>query len=200
MVKLDRRVRRTRRLLGEALLELIRTKNFDAITIRDITDQADVGYATFFRHYDSKEDLLAEQLAQIVRQLEEVAGQRSEDYFQREGTLFFEHVQAHEHLYQGLLSGHVSVQVVRRMRDSLVKVIKPHMASHDEAADVLVPLDIAANHIASSALELAAWWLDNDMPYSTTEMGLYYQWLIIEGTWQAILPQRSGSGKHEVIV
>ena len=187
MEKRDRRVRRTRRLLGEALLELIQIKNFDTITIRDITEQADIGYATFFRHYGSKEELLAEQLEQIIRQLEEVARQGSGDYFQREGQLFFEHIAANEKLYQGLLGGHVHVQVLRRLRDSLVEVVEPHMAAHDEAAQVHVPLEIAANHVAASALELAAWWLDNGMPYSPAEMGHYYQRLIIEGTWAALL-------------
>lgn len=192
----DRRVRRTRRLLGEALLELIQSKNFDAITIRDITEQADIGYATFFRHYESKEELLAEQLEQIIRQLEDVAREGSGDYFQREGQLFFDHVAAKEKLYRGLLGDHVHVQVVRRMRESLVEVVKPHMAAHEEAGHVRVPLDIAANHVAAATLELAAWWLEKGMPYSPAEMGCYYQWLIIEGTWQSILPQRSGGGQQ----
>lgn len=65
------------------------------------------------------------------------------------------------------------------------------MAEHEEAAHVRVPLYIVANHVAASALELAAWWLEKGMPYPPAEMGSYYQHLIIEGTWQAILPQHS---------
>src|SRR5437879_11312519 len=47
----DRRVKRTQKALARALIELTLEKGYEAITIRDITDKAEVGYATFFRHY-----------------------------------------------------------------------------------------------------------------------------------------------------
>lgn len=55
---LDRRVRRTKRRLKEALLELIEERDYDGITVQDIADRADVGRSTFYSHYGSKEDLL----------------------------------------------------------------------------------------------------------------------------------------------
>lgn len=196
MEKTDRRIVRTRRLLGEALLELIQEQTFDSITIRDITDRADIGYATFFRHYDSKEDLLSEQLEQIIRQLEEVVGEYTDDYFQREGTLFYQHLQENELLYRGLLGGHVNVQVVRRLRDTLAGIIRLHMEGNAEGVELRVPLEIAVNHMAASVLEMAAWWLENDMPYSPEDMGRYYEILIVQATWQAILPQEPGHADH----
>jgi AcrR family transcriptional regulator len=189
MEKTDRRILRTRRLLGEALLDLIQEQPFDSITIRDITGRADIGYATFFRHYDSKEDLLSQQLEQIIRQLESVVGEHTDDYFQREGTLFYQHLQENELLYRGLLGGHVNVQVIRRLRDALVRVIRPHIKGNATDADLRIPLEIAVNHMAASVLEMAAWWLENDMPYSPEDMGRYYETLIVQATWQAILPQ-----------
>lgn len=54
----DRRVRRTRRLLKEALLELLAERDYDAITVQEIADRADVGRSTFYAHFESKEDLL----------------------------------------------------------------------------------------------------------------------------------------------
>lgn len=44
----DRRIRRTRRALANALIELATNRPYKSITIRDITDKADIGYATFF--------------------------------------------------------------------------------------------------------------------------------------------------------
>ena len=52
--KEDRRVTRTRKLLTEALISLSLEKGYEAVTIRDITDRAGVGYATFFRHIRRK--------------------------------------------------------------------------------------------------------------------------------------------------
>ena len=57
---MDRRVRRTRRMLSEALFELIQAKDYDSITIQEITDQADVHRATFYLHFATKEELFLE--------------------------------------------------------------------------------------------------------------------------------------------
>jgi AcrR family transcriptional regulator len=192
--RVDRRIARTQRLLGEAMLDLIQEQSFDSITIRDITERADIGYATFFRHYDSKEELLSQQLESIIRQLEEMVGEGGDGYFEREGELLFEHVRQNELLYRGLLGGHVHVQVTRRLRDALIRVIRPHVERHLPDEQLLVPLEIAVNHLAASALELVAWWLENDMPYPPREMSRYYDRLIIQATWQAILPP--GAAEH----
>jgi len=55
---MDRRAARTRRALHEALISLILRKGYDAVTIQEIIDEADVGRATFYAHYRGKEDLL----------------------------------------------------------------------------------------------------------------------------------------------
>jgi AcrR family transcriptional regulator len=56
---MDPRVRRTRKLLQDALYSLIREKRFSAITVQDITERATVNRATFYAHYTDKEDLAA---------------------------------------------------------------------------------------------------------------------------------------------
>jgi tetracycline repressor-like protein len=55
--KADRRVQRTQQLLEAALLSLIKQKPFDAISVQEIIDRANVGRATFYAHYDNKVDL-----------------------------------------------------------------------------------------------------------------------------------------------
>ena len=54
----DRRVKRTRNLLRDALIALSLEKGFDNITIQDITERADIAYRTFFRHYSDPTELL----------------------------------------------------------------------------------------------------------------------------------------------
>lgn len=57
-LKDDRRTQKTKKSLAEALKELIIEKGYDAITIQDIIDRANVGRSTFYGHYESKEQLL----------------------------------------------------------------------------------------------------------------------------------------------
>jgi len=66
---LDRRQQRTRRLLKAALISLILERGYDDLTIQDITDRADVRRATFYLHYATKDELLAQVLAAMFDEL-----------------------------------------------------------------------------------------------------------------------------------
>ena len=79
-VPTDRRVARTRDLLHHALMSLIQTKGYEAITVQDICDKANVGKSTFYAHYTSKDDLkrsgiehmrmaLSKELAAVLRSM-----------------------------------------------------------------------------------------------------------------------------------
>src|SRR3989304_9359430 len=57
MTQTDRRVQRTPERLQKALIELISERGYDAITIQDIVDRANVGRTTFYLHYRNKDDL-----------------------------------------------------------------------------------------------------------------------------------------------
>jgi AcrR family transcriptional regulator len=62
----DRRARKklaTREALRDAALELFLEKGYAQTTIRDITDRADVGSRTFYRHFESKEDIALMEVA-----------------------------------------------------------------------------------------------------------------------------------------
>ena len=54
----DRRVRRTRALLRDALVTLILEKGYNAVTVQDIIDRANVGRSTFYAHFENKDKLL----------------------------------------------------------------------------------------------------------------------------------------------
>ena len=55
MVKSDRRTQRTRELLQKSLIELIAERGYDAITINEIVDRANIGRTTFYLHYSRKD-------------------------------------------------------------------------------------------------------------------------------------------------
>jgi len=57
-MKTDRRTQKTKKFLAEALMALIIEKGYDAVTIQDIIDRANVGRSTFYSHYESKDQLL----------------------------------------------------------------------------------------------------------------------------------------------
>lgn len=66
--RLDPRVKRTQRYIKEAFTALLEEKGFNAITVREITERAQINRATFYAHYPDKFGLLNETLADIFRQ------------------------------------------------------------------------------------------------------------------------------------
>ena len=105
----DRRVRRTRKLLHSAFLELVVEKGYDKITIQDILDRADVGRSTFYVHFRDKEALLSASFDDMRHQLEEaltaIPVSKAVDVT-LPATLLFEHAQRHQQIYRALCGRH----------------------------------------------------------------------------------------------
>lgn len=185
MEKLDRRVRKTRNAMGEALVALILEKGYDAITIQNITDRADVAHATFYRHYRDKDELLMYKLAEIV---EEIAAFTREPNLQdSEAYLIFKHVEENHILYQILLSSpgavHVRQAIQKTIASDMLKTCPPLY----DPQNTLIPGEVAANHIAGSLLLLIEWWLNHDMPHPPYHMAKIYDQLVKNLTLETML-------------
>ncbi len=178
----DRRTVRTRSRLQQALIDLIMEEGYDAISIRDITDRANVGYATFFRHYDSKEALLADAFEQSVSNLENLLQGLGQSSPEEEGRLIFEHVGANHDLYQVFLRGEGTQVLV----DQVVREAVKELVMRYSLFSTNIPAAILANHVVASIIALIKWWLRNDMPFSPEQMGIYYAELIVRPVEQMV--------------
>ncbi len=185
METIDRRVRRSQRLLGDALVSLILEKGYDAITIKDITDRADVAHATFYRHYRDKDELLTKRLEEIIGELEAMTQEPT--LRDAEGYLIFKHAQEHSALYRILLSSEGTAKVRKRIRESLAAKTLATCEPLRQANEDFISASIAANHIAASLLSLIEWWLEHDMPYPPYHMAQVYARLVTEATLRAAL-------------
>ena len=65
----DRRTRRTRRALQDALLNLAEEKDLESVTVQEITDRADINRATFYQHYRDKDDLISSALDALFEEV-----------------------------------------------------------------------------------------------------------------------------------
>ena len=179
MEKLDRRVRRTYKLLGDALISLILEKGYEDITIKDITERADVAYVTFFRHYKTIDELLKQRLDEIIKELLE----RLEESYAtgydaaNEGTMIFEHAYENQGLYRVLLGSSGAFHVMQHLKQTIASIALGDCETTFRENPGNLPLEIACNHYASSILGLIEWWLRNDMPYPPERMGEIYNQL-----------------------
>jgi AcrR family transcriptional regulator len=183
MDTIDRRVKRTHKLLVEALIGLSLEKGYDTVTIRDIADRADIAYSTFFRHYSDKEALLREIVGDAVTTLYSLIGELPEHLPEEEGKLLFQHVEQHESFYRVIFSGQGVNRVMEQVQQEIQRVI---IEAHRQKAQSDIPLEIVANHIMTSILSLIKWWLDHGKPYPVARMAYIYSELIIKATESAI--------------
>jgi AcrR family transcriptional regulator len=188
-VNIDPRVKRTRRLLRDALVSLILKKDFASITIKEITGRAEVAYITFYRHYESLDQLLMEVLdeglAELMNHIETLAKQSDASALETEGRLIFEYIGQKADLFHILLKSQ-SVTRIRKKVVSNISAIFQKSCVPLERLGNQVTINMASNHIATSLLSLIEWWLENNMKPSPTEMGKVYKSLIIDSTVGAV--------------
>lgn len=73
--KMDRRVKKTRALIKDALVQLLAEKEFSSISITEIVHLSDLNRSTFYAHFQDKEDLLACLIDELVNGLiQSIAG------------------------------------------------------------------------------------------------------------------------------
>ncbi len=176
----DRRVRRTQNLLAKALIALTLEKGYEAVTIRDITQRADVAYTTFFRHYHDKDSLLQDVLEVVLEELVALLQPHMPaDDPAEVGVLLFQYVRDHSEVSRVLLYTRGSHALAQRMvAEGSQRVLREHRPRSGSP----VPAEVAANHIVASSVALIQWWLEHDMPYSPERMGVIYRDLIYQPT------------------
>ena len=190
----DRRIRRTQKLLGEALIALVLEKGYKNITIQDVTERADIGYRTYFRHYSGLDELSLDIAKDRLEELYEVMGlpKVGEEVdnpialIRQSGKDLFEYIQKEKDIFSIFL-----------LDDSLYFILKPVMQAASENAkerlEILpnqsIPADIVANHIIASVFALICWWLENDMPHPPEKMAKIYATLIIEPPLLAMIKE-----------
>ena len=176
--KHDRRSQRTRHLLSEAFVALMREKGYSAITVNDLIERADIGRSTFYSHYRDKDDLFVHELDRVIEVLSHRVPQEDElPFFPSLGL--FRHVGEEYELYKALVWTPGLDLLIRHLQKSLSDRIEQGLQKNARAFDI--PLPILANFIAGSFLTLLKWWLENKMIYSAEEMDVIFKTLTLRG-------------------
>jgi len=181
--KIDRRKVRTRQMLRDALIALILEKGYDATTVEDITNRANLGRATFYLHYRDKDELLVHTLESTFDELVKTLKPISLDDVstaQAQALVAFQHAAENRDLYRVMLGGQGSGSILRRVREYIATLVQERtqlLIQQLPPGAIPIPGEILAEHIAGSLLTLIVWWLENDLPYSAEYMAQVFQQL-----------------------
>lgn len=182
MKKIDRRVLRTQQSLAEALVDLTLENGYDSISIKQLTQRANIGYATFFRHFKSKDELLMFVLESVLNELEALTESEMTPYEQ--ALVTFEYIKRNSRVYRVFISIPRDSELATTVYEVIEANVRKYYVARDEN---YIPMEIAINHIVTSIIELIRWWVVNDMSYSTQQMATIQSELIIKATEQVAL-------------
>ena len=187
----DLRVRRTRKLLQQALIEGAIEKGFAALTVRDITERAMVNRSTFYRHYLDKYDLLEQHLNEIYEMLEEggVIGEG-----RNAGLVeLLKQIQQSPDFYRVVLGPQADAFLSQRFRQQTQQryLAYFHQAFPEAASDPdRPPLDLKFTTAASAACSALAWWLEQERPSTPEQFAHWLQQLISDILVSILKPQQ----------
>jgi AcrR family transcriptional regulator len=166
----DRRVRKTRRVLHEALVTLILERGWDAVSVRDVCEKADVGRSTFYVHFADKENLLLSGFDELHQVMEQVRTSAKVPF----GFLgpLAAHAAENGRLVQALLGRQSGQRVQWRFRDVLASLVEAELKALKvpKAARPLL-----THFIAGGASELLLRWLDHPQGVSADKLAAELQ-------------------------
>lgn len=195
----DRRARKTRRLLSDALIQLILEKRYDSITIQDVIDRADVGRSTFYAHFRDKDDLFLSGWEQLLDAF--VAHIRwseagSSLFIPVEGL--FAHIKDFHRFYLALVKSRKTDLIFKTGLEYMSKAIEDSLAAFlEEQAPPSTPPPVIASYIAAEVFGLLRWWVDHNMPYSPRRMSQMFHHLVVPGLLCGLSESAAGIGKSE---
>lgn len=194
--KVDRRASRTRQALNTALIALIVEKRYDAITIQDILDLANVGRSTFYAHYRDKEDLLRSTFDEFFAGW----GQHLKWENLEAGRVMpvlelFKHLQEAQKFYRALVRARKADELFRNGPGQMAKGVEKSLTSWLGKRKPSVPVPVLANYVASGILSLLKWWLDHDMPHPPQRMDEIFHELMMPGLRVALVGGKATAAK-----
>jgi len=180
--KMDRRIRRTRRQLHEAMHALIQVRPYDKISVSDIVDEADISRATFYLHYKDKDELLLYSLEILSRQWIDDLQTSGDLTFEIIARRVFDHVQSERNIYQALQGNTTASFVIQHQLTHLVDLLQATLCKVVPArTDDGAWLSLVAHQQAGMLYGQILWWLKHDLQPSAGNMAQHFHDMAMTG-------------------
>ena len=182
---MDRRQKKTRQAIFTAFIELLDRKNFSQITVAEIIDKADVGRATFYAHFETKDFLLREFCRELFCHLFDAMNNEGEEHrhiFACEGESsaflhLFKHLQKNDNNILKLLSGKNNEIFLGYFKENLKALAESQLSLFPEMKDDL-PISLRVNHVSATFIETVRWWIEGGCDESPEVITEYFYALI----------------------
>ncbi|MBE6585815.1 MAG: TetR/AcrR family transcriptional regulator [Ruminococcaceae bacterium] len=178
---MDRRQRKTREAIFNAFTELLSKKHYHQITVGEIIERADVGRATFYAHFETKDFLLKELCEELfchIFDAAETGGEKHRHIFNCDAPSsvilhLFQHLQKNDHHILALLVCENNELFLRYFKENLKSLIQKQPQLFGCKKSEKIPDDYWTNHISATFVETVIWWIDGGMKESPETLSEY---------------------------
>jgi AcrR family transcriptional regulator len=173
--RLERRRLHTREQLIAAAVELLEEIGYPALSIKSITDRADLGYGTFYLHFTDKDDIVwAIMLAAVEEQRQWVDSQVKDIPFPhreyRSWVLLFEYAATTRQWISRLFGKQGSAKLLQRYQEYLATMHETNLRNGVYSAGLDLPPDFLAQYITGALVRLLIWWSETPNDYTAQQM------------------------------
>ncbi len=191
---LNRQNQRSKQAITDAFIQLIREKGYSPITVSEISEEANVGRTTFYRHFQNKAQILVGfhksrfeklNLAPVSREawLEEVIPEVV--------IKFLASRESQKGFYSMLFSFGMDFIYLRNMIEDVLALHFEERLCRAFCQDELkIPIPVLARSMAGTFSWMIRWWSQDSPDYSPAEMASYMYGLIYSMLKDALLSDR----------
>lgn len=179
---MDRRQKKTRELIFKAFIKLLSKKHFNKITVGEIIENADVGRATFYAHFETKEFLLKELCKELFCHIFDSI----EDNKNHHKHIFdctapssvilhlLQHLQKNDNNVLDLLVCENNDLFLRYFKENLKELFTKNKNLFEIEKVKGLPEDFLINHVSSTFVETVKWWIQSGMKETAETVASYF--------------------------
>lgn len=179
---MDRRQKKTREAIFKAFSELLSKKHYNQITVGDIIQRADVGRATFYAHFETKDFLLKELCGELFCHVfDSVEGgeEKHRHIFECDAPSsavlhLLQHLARNDNNILDLLASESNDVFLKYFKENLKELIRKQPELFVRKREKELPHDFLINHVSSSFVETVKWWVDTGMKESPETVADYF--------------------------
>ncbi|MEC0111521.1 TetR/AcrR family transcriptional regulator [Paenibacillus taichungensis] len=161
MNTIDRRIIKSQKAIKSALVELMSEKNFDEITLQDISNRADVSRRTIYLHYLDKYDLLDKIIEEHIEELKRLCEIQSEE----ENTSWFDYFHENQFFFNSLLSSKGASFFRSQLLEFVVSDMRSTWKRRLEGENKGINDAVLLQFFGTAYVGIVEWWFRNDMPH-----------------------------------
>ncbi len=179
---MDRRQRKTREAIFKAFIELLAQKNVSKITVGEIIERADVGRATFYSHFETKDFLIKELCEELFCHVFDSVSDEEcshKHIFECEPPAsafqhLCQHLKKNDNEILKLLSCPNNEIFLKYFKNGLLKLIDAQFEMFYKGKAREISEEFWLNHVATTFVETVKWWIENKMRQTSEEITRYF--------------------------